>query len=996
MKTLMGALALSALASACGGSSFESDTTKKETLAAHSGRVSGYLVVFEGDPLPTYDGSVSGFNATSRDATGGIKININSSDAQAYRSYLRVEQTDSVRDLRSRHGDMRVTRDFQLALNGIAVEMSEETAHRVALSEGVLAVYPDEIVYPTTASTIDFIGASRVHDGVATGTPFLGEGMVVGIIDTGINPRHPSFAATGDDGYTVQAPAAIQAGGYLGDCATVAGICNDKLVGVYGFVGDDPVNAVNGDPSSFDSDGHGSHVASTAAGNVVFNASVPDADGRPGAFSFSEVSGVAPHANIISYKVCARGCSVQAIVSAVEQGIADGVDVLNHSISSGGGSPWVSPQALAFLNARAAGIFVSNSAGNSGPAAGTAEASGNAPWAAAVAASTHDRAFTEKTVSFQGGDTPAPAELTGRSVSGGISGPVVYAGDYSNGVDETPEQCLVPFPAGTFNGEIVVCDRGQIARVAKGQNVRDGGAGGFILANLSDGANTVNDDPHVLPSIHVDAAGGDALRAWLATGTGHVATIGGLVSVTSDPNAADVVVGFSSRGPYTGFDLLAPNVAAPGSDIFAAGAGLSDAQLLFMRENFDERGQAGVPGAYGSISGTSMAAPHVAGTAALVKQAHPDWTDAEVLSAMQTTGTRNMLAVQPEGVSNASPFDRGVGRVQVDLAVRAGLVLDESPLDFFNANPAEGGVPSQLNVAALVDGSCQTRCTWTREVRATVSGVWTATSDVSWLDVSPVAFSLAPGQTQTVTVSADASRLVVGRFEFGEVLLQANDSSLPAQHLTVAARTLSDAPTVVETFSGDVEPEEDDRYGPFEVTPGSQFIVNMTGDGDADMYVRYGAEPTTDAFNCRPFLGGTEESCIVSIPPEVGTAYILVRGFEASNYNLEVIYAPAAPETQVTEVINGEVARGESVQFGPFAVVPGSPVIAEMSGKGDPDLLVRFDSAPSVQSYDCRPSRSGANEVCTLNASASQDEFYVGVYGYSSGTFTLKLTYQQR
>lgn len=997
MKSLVGALSLSLVLVACAGAELNpEDGRVKATLASHSQQVRRYLVVFEGDPVPTYDGSVAGFAATSRDATGSARVDVSSVDAQAYRSFLRVEQTDRIRSLQRSHGDIEVLKDYQLALNGLAVRMSEATAHRVALSEGVRAVYPDEIVYPTTASTIDFIGASRVHEGTASGTPHLGEGMIVGIIDTGINPRHPSFQATGDDGYTVQAPSFVQEGGYLGDCAATAGICNDKLIGVYSFVGDDPVNQVEGDPSSFDSDGHGSHVASTAAGNVVFDAVLPDADGKPGAFSFDEVSGVAPHANLISYKVCARGCSIQAIVSAVEQGIADGVDVLNHSISSGGGSPWVSPQALAFLNARAAGIFVANSAGNSGPAAGTAEAAGNAPWAAAVAASTHDRAFTEKTVSFAGGDTPAPGPMVGRSVSGGITAPIVYAGNYDNGVDDTPEQCLVPFPEGTFSGEIVVCDRGQIARVAKGQNVRDGGAGGLVLANLDGAANTVNDDPHVLPSIHLAAEDAAVLRTWLSSGVGHVATIDGMVGVTSNPESADLVVGFSSRGPYTGFDLLAPNIAAPGAEIFAAGAGLSEAQLLYMQENLDERARASVPGPFGTISGTSMASPHIAGAAALVKQAHPDWTDAEVLSAMQTTATRDMLAMQPDRLTVATPFDRGLGRVQVDLAVRAGLVLDETPIDFFNANPAEGGDPSALNVAAMVDGACQNRCAWTRTVRATGAGVWTATADVPWLNVTPIAFALGAGESQTLTVTADSSAFPLAEFQFGEVVLRETDGAFPEAHLAVAARMVSDAATVVETFSGEVEPEEEDRFGPFEVQPGSFFVVNMSGAGDADLYVRYGTEPTTDAFNCRPFLGGTNESCRVSLPPEVGIAYIMVRGFEPSQYALEVEYAPAAPENQVTEVLNGEIARGESKTFGPFAIEPGTQVFSEMSGTGDPDLIVRFDTEPSVQGHDCRPSRTGANEACALLATASQEQFYVMVYGYSSGTYRVRVTYQSR
>ncbi|MEO1172238.1 MAG: S8 family serine peptidase, partial [Myxococcota bacterium] len=561
-------VAVAALVSACSGTSIEETGGNKEALGGFSSETGRYVIIFEEDPVPTYDGSTPGFQATRTD---GQRLQANDAAVTSYRRYLLGNQRTMLNDLGTRWGAIDIDETFQLAVNGAVVTMSEQTAAGVASSPDVKAIYPDEIVYPTTASSIEMIGAANVHLGVNQDAPFQGEGMVVGIIDSGINPRHPSFAATGGDGYTVQAPADLQ--GYLGDCVESPELCNDKLIGMYSFVGEDPVNDVEGQPSSIDTSGHGSHVASTAAGNVLFDTPLLDAEGNPGPLSFNVVSGVAPHANIINYKVCTVGCSTAAIVSAVEQAIEDGVDALNHSISSGAGSPWNSAQGLAFLNARASGIFVANSAGNSGPAPGTAEAGGNAPWAAAVAASSHDRAFTEKTIGgFSGGATPLNGDFVGRSVSDGVGGPIVYAGDFSNGVDETPELCLVPFPAGTFNGEIVVCDRGQIARVAKGINVRDGGAGGLVLVNVEGGADSVNDDPHVLPAIHLDAVSGAELKTWLAAGADHFANISGGVSITRDASLGDEVIGFSSRGPYTGFDILAPSIAAPGVAIFAAGA----------------------------------------------------------------------------------------------------------------------------------------------------------------------------------------------------------------------------------------------------------------------------------------------------------------------------------------------------------------------------------------------------------------------------------------
>ncbi len=755
-----------------------------------------YIVQFEDDALPTYDGGVNGLAAP---ATSGGKLDPRSTAALAYVNHLRQQQGQMVSSMTAEVGAVQVERSFQHALNAVTVRMTASAAAKVAKMPGVRFVERDREVELTTATSIDFIGAVNVWQGAHNNMSYQGEGMVVGIIDSGINHEHPSFADIGDDGYDHTNP--LGSGTYLGECNDIPGLCNDKLIGAYTFLDSQPSDPkdeilIPGDPPSTDTDGHGTHVASTAAGNVLSNIALPDADGNPSSVVFQRISGVAPHANVVAFKVCAPSCFFSDIAAAVDQAIADGVvDVLNHSIGSPGGNPWNSTQAQAFLNARAAGIFVANSAGNSGPGAGTAEAAANAPWVAGVAATTHDRSYPTKLLQgMTGGDTAPPADIVGRSITAAFTGNIVYAGDYptSNGTsnDTEPEQCLEPFPAGTFTSDqIVLCDRGAIARVEKGQNVRDGGAGGFILGNVDGGATNLADDPHVIPGIHIAADDANAMRAWLASGTGHAGTITAVTSPISDPAVGDNLAGFSSRGPYTGFDILAPNTAAPGVNIFAAGAELTPEQIAPIRQLYEPNLWESVPGEFGQIGGTSMASPHIAGSAALIKQAHADWTDAEVLSAIMTTGSYDL--VKEDGVTPADPHDFGGGRVQVDAAINAGLVLDESSSAFLAANPDDGGDPSALNVAGLTRDECVQACSFTRTVRATVAGSWTTSGYDSFVSVEPASFSLAAGETQELTITVDSTSLPSEVWSFSRAVITPADPSVPTTQMPIAVVAVS-------------------------------------------------------------------------------------------------------------------------------------------------------------------------------------------------------------
>ncbi|MBW3165346.1 S8 family serine peptidase [Ferrimonas balearica] len=751
------------------------------------GGVHRYIIQLASPALPNYTGGISGLTATNIQANrsnaltgqdGKPRLNVRSQASLNYRAHLMDEQQRFIgKASQTLGGSFNVLAQTQLALNGMIVEGTQAEMMKLAKMMDVRSITRDKRHELHTDRGPGWIGANKVWDGTVTGVEYKGEGIIVGILDTGVDTNSRSFAATGDDGYTHINP--YGEGVYKGDCLTDASLCNAKLVGVYSwpeitdeYQGEVPANGQ-------DYNGHGSHTAGTTAGNVLYDVPVLDADGEPGTFSFDQISGVAPHANVVSFQTCLpgesddplSGCFTSLAVLSVEAAIADNISVLNYSVGGSSSNPWNDSESIAFLNARAAGIHVATSAGNDGPGPATVGSPGDNPWLTSVGAFTHDRDFIEKSLTLSGGDTPVPTGISGKSITGALAAtPLVYAGDFDNAndPDNDPAQCLQPFPEGTFNGEIVICDRGEIARVAKGQNVAAGGAAGFILANLQDGATSVVADAHVIPALHIDANDGDALKAWLATGDGHTAAIPAS-TVGSNPNVADIAADFTSRGPNPSVpDVLVPHVAAPGVSIYAAYAPTTPFK--------------GTPdGAeFAFLSGTSMASPHVAGALALIAGTRPDWTPAEAQSALMLTATQ--AAWKEDGSTRADFFDMGAGRIRIDKAINSPLVLDESRDDYLAADPAQGGDPSQINMASLAKGDCIGSCSWTRTVKATQGGSFTASGvalDAGMtLSVEPASFTLAAGESQTLQITADVMDAKRNDWNMGNIELSNGSETL--------------------------------------------------------------------------------------------------------------------------------------------------------------------------------------------------------------------------
>ena len=679
---------------------------------------------------------------------------------------------------------------FSKSLNGFTVKMTQHEAQEVAKLGAVKQITRRKIYELNTDIGPSIIDAPTVWANAdTTVSSYKGEGVIVGIIDTGINTDHESFSALGGDGYTVKNP--LGTGNYLGDCsiAEFAERCNDKLIGVFSYESitevysapefQDPNHPFWLDPLEIrpkfgeDYNGHGSHTASTAAGNVVKNvpyvaSSGVEGDGIPTGFEFSEVSGVAPHANVVAFQVCYPGaggndvfvgCTSDAMVAAIEDSIEAGVDVINFSIGSPAGSnPWSSPTQLAFLNAQAAGISIAASAGNTGTD-GSRELysyiDNTSPWVLTVAASSTGRTVDVEGKTLTGftvtDGNSAPSDIIGSSISGSVTGYLVNAADFGD------ELCENEFTAGTFtDDQIVICKRGTNARLEKADNVLAGGAGGFILYNTSWSTSTPEgttyNDMYSLPGIHIDAGGWYDLSRWLATGSDHMATITESSIVRNvDSNKQDQLADFSSRGPSLhNPEHLVPAVTAPGVNIYAA--------------NADDQPFSSFPQAsdWAMMSGTSMAAPHTAGAMALVKSVHPDWTPQQINSALQMTAEQ-VVKYQKQSWSptlyDAGMYRAGSGRINVNNAINTGLIMDESADNFRAANPAEAGVPTRLNLPELVNFNCKAPCSWVREVTATKDGTWTVETETTEYSVRlsafPDVFSIKAGETKSLLITAD-------------------------------------------------------------------------------------------------------------------------------------------------------------------------------------------------------------------------------------------------
>ena len=611
-----------------------------------------YLVVMADDPAVAYEGDIPGLAATK---PGNGKIDPDSPAVRAYQRHLTSTHDAAL-------GSVGVSRqnklyDYTISLNGFAAAMTGAQADALEKQAGVLIVFEDEIRHPTTDVSPAVLGLDSVWN---DGSGYLGENVIVGVIDTGIWPESPSFSdqadlsdASGKGNKAKDSAYGPRPSDWNGTCQSGENWsqddCNNKLIGARYFArsfGWQRALETGEFLSARDWDGHGTHTASTAAGNAGVDSNLD-----------ATITGIAPRARVAMYKACWNsglgGCSTGDLVAAIDQAVADGVDVINYSIGSAARSV-TGPDDIAFLFAADAGVFVSTSNGNDGPDPDTTGSPSSSPWLISVAATNH-RGPVGGTATL--GDATV---VTGVSVADPLgTGPLalVDARDLGN------ELCLLGSGfTGDVTGKAVLCWRGENARVDKSAAVSEAGGSGMILANVVGGDSSIVADIHSVPSVHIDAAGGLIVEAYIDSA--EAAT----VDIAGQQGGLNAVAGFSSRGSGAVPDVVKPDIAAPGVAVLAAAP----------PSTFYGATEGGVAQ---YLSGTSMASPHVAGIGALMTEAHPDWSSAMIKSALMTTADLDQTLDQT-GLAPATPFDTGSGLVQPGSALDPGLVYDAGFFDY--------------------------------------------------------------------------------------------------------------------------------------------------------------------------------------------------------------------------------------------------------------------------------------------------------------------------
>ena len=720
-----------------------------------------YFVLLEGESL-----------VQSLSENGG-RIQVDAPEAQAYLTVLRREQDARLQQIsRVVQRFLQPIFRYDVVLNGFALQLSAAEAARIRGLPGVRAVIPDRLEQPLTDAGPAFIRADQIWNGnTPAGVSTKGEGIVVGILDTGINFDHPSFADDADPAYTYPSTTP------KGVCAVSGGLyenaCNNKLIGAYSFT----TEAVTPE----DTDGHGSHTASTVAGNKL---TIANFNGVPNV----TISGVAPRAQIIAYDVCdEQGCATTASVAAVQQAILDEVDVINYSIS-GGRNPYNDPVELAFLEAFDAGIFVAASAGNLRNEAGTdGQVNHVSPWVMTVAASSHDRRFGHLVDVVE----PYNDQLLSLFAVPG-SGPK-FAGLSSVEIrfDENNATGCSAYSSGFFDGAIALIQRGgDCFFVDKVEHAQTAGAVGVLVFNNAGFAIPMGGlDATTIPSAMLDQEDGEALQdyilqVWNASSLPVKVDISAFDRVVGD--YGDIKADFSLRGPSANdFEVLKPDITAPGLEILAAAG---DGVIT-----------PGSEAEFDLYQGTSMSSPHVAGAAALLKALHPGWSPAAIKSALMMTAQFEGLR-KADRSTPADAFDHGAGRVDLGAAARAGLILDETTANFEAADPANGGDPKTLNLPGLQNNFCVASCAWTRTFKNVSGGSVSMTiNSPPWLTAVPSSFTLADGETQAVTFTADVSGLPLNEWSFATVKLETNSKFSDGKevadlHLPVAVRPMEQLP----------------------------------------------------------------------------------------------------------------------------------------------------------------------------------------------------------
>ena len=680
---------------------------------------------------------------------------------------------------------------YTYGLNGFAAEMTVAQAEKLRDDDAVKQVWEDEVRPLATTHSPNFLELFARDGGLRTEHDLDGEGLVIGVIDSGVAPEHPSLQETREADKPRlcrsswaetsllgrwlcrrydKLPAVIEfepPEDWNGVCQAGERFdeadCNNKLIGARWFIdGAESTGLIHEGEirSPRDADGHGTHTATTAAGNQT-TASIFGS-------LIGSVEGIAPKARVAVYKACwlrpgssRASCNTSDLARAVEAAVEDGVDVISYSVGSTMREV-TAPDDLALLAATKAGVLAVVAAGNEGPALGTIGSPASGPWVMTVGASTR----TGATYS-EGFEVTSPFNLAGRYATresdfsppladeGPIEASLVLVDD---DVETTSDGCEPLINGDEVSGNIALMQRSGCLFTDMVRNAEDAGAVAVLIYNINGGPllMTGQKDLVGIPALMIGQADANLFLAELDAGL-DVNVILDKSLRFEQPESGNVMATFSARGPgYLG-DVIKPDVTAPGVNIVAGFT--PDAANATPGEDF----------AY--LSGTSMAAPHVSGVAALLRQAHPDWSPAAVKSALMTSARQDLTL--PNSTATPNPFDFGSGHIDPNLAMDPGLVYDIDIAEYDDLLAGTLAV-DEFNLPSIAVSRLIASETVTRRVTNVSEEPGSYSVSVNpppgfAVTVDPTTLNIAPGATAGYDVTITSQNAPLDLWWFGDL-----------------------------------------------------------------------------------------------------------------------------------------------------------------------------------------------------------------------------------
>jgi len=772
-----------------------------------------------------------------------VRFDKNNAAVQSYAEQLQVQQEALLARVAP---DAEKIYSYRFGLNGFAAMMTATQAHKLENLPDVLRVWEDEVRPLATNFSPGFLELFDNQNGLRGSEGLDGDGVIIGVIDSGVYPEHPALKDTKE----ADRPSACQGtwaevtflGRWLchrytklddelvfeppenwnGICETGERFeetdCNNKLIGARFFIS----GAENSGPidpgeirSPRDVDGHGTHTTTTAAGNrtkaSIFGTLI------------GNVEGMAPRARVAIYKACwlrpgdvRASCNTSDLANAIDSAVADGVDIINYSVGSSM-LEITAPDDIALMNATKAGVLAVVAAGNEGPNLGTIGSPAGGPWAITVAASSR-----EGETSVEAMQINEPASIADKYAveeanftpplrdRDPIEARLILADDDDDagGSGTTADACEPLVNVVRTTGNIAFIERGGCDFDVKIQHAEDAGAVAAVIYSIAGDPIVMNGDAALvdIPALMIGQADGNLIVAEIDAGNAVTAVLDKGFLLTQ-PETGNVMATFSSRGPGPIQGLVKPDVSAPGVDILA---GFTPDATNSMP---DEQ--------YAYLSGTSMSTPHVAGVAALLMEAHPQWSPSAIKSAIMTAARQDLVASDGEGVAN--PFDYGAGHIVPNDSLNPGLVYDVSDDEFdaFACGTDSPGVSDtrcdelqtagasfaaeDLNQPSIGLARLANEQTVTRQVTNVSTESQTFVASISappgiLVTVTPSSLSLGPGQTMTFDVSFIYESGPLDLWRFGSLTWTSTDHSV---YSTIAVKPVSiTAPDEVSSFGG--------------------------------------------------------------------------------------------------------------------------------------------------------------------------------------------------